>query len=331
MKWRLAVFAVLLAWLPVPGLAHAFDPGYLELSALGQDRWHVTWRAPDVNGRRMPIEPELPETCSSDAVPAPIFDGRAWTARWFITCPGGLAGGSIAITGLDRTRTDTLIRYELEPGRTQFHRLSASETAFVIEPNAGMREVMFSYISLGVTHILEGVDHLLFVFALLLLTRDRARLFWAVTAFTAAHSITLAASTLGWLRVPSQPVEALIALSIVFLAFQLTLPPENRDQVAERFPWVVSFAFGLVHGLGFAGALREIGLPEGDIPIALFSFNLGVEIGQLMFVAAVLAIGAIAVMAYPGIRRWAVSLQRVASYLIGSTAAYWVIARVAAF
>jgi hydrogenase/urease accessory protein HupE len=322
--------AVLATCLPVSLSAHALDPGYLELATLGEDRWRATWRAPDVSGRPMPIEPRLPDYCTYDP-PPPVFDGRAWITAWVTVCPGGLRGGEIGITGLERTGTDTLVRYELEPGQTQVYRLTAAETAFVVPEDPGILEIVRSYVSLGITHILEGVDHLLFVFALLLLIRDRARLFWAITAFTVAHSITLVSATFGWLTFPPPPVEAVIALSIVFLAYELTRPPGSRDPVAERFPWVVAFVFGLIHGLGFAGALREIGLPEDDIPLALFSFNVGVEIGQLLFIFCVLMIGALARRLYPGLRRMTGSLTQVASYAIGSVAAFWVIERIAGF
>ncbi len=237
----------------------------------------------------------------------------------------------VEIVGLEKTRTETLVRYELEPGQTQVHRLSSTETAFTVPKDPGVLDILSSYVALGVTHILEGLDHLLFVFALVLLVRDRSRLFWAITAFTVAHSITLASATLGWVNIPPPPVEAVIALSIVFLAYELSLSPENRDPFALRFPWVVSFAFGLIHGLGFAGALREIGLPEGDIPLALFAFNFGVELGQILFIVVVLAMGLAARFIYPAIKDRAVQLERVTSYGIGSLAAFWVIDRIAGF
>jgi hydrogenase/urease accessory protein HupE len=316
-----------------PGLlsAHALDPGYLNLDAMGKERWRVTWRIPDVSGRPMPIEARLPETCSHAPPPEPVFDGRAWMTNWVATCPGGLTDGLIEIRGLERTSTDALVRYELEPGKSQVYRLTSEDVAFTVPANPGAFGILTSYIALGVTHILEGVDHLLFVFALLLLIRSRSRLFWAITAFTLAHSITLGAATLGLLNLPSPPVEAVIALSIVFLAYELYLAPGDRDQVTQRFPWIVSFAFGLVHGLGFAGALREIGLPQDDIPLALLSFNIGVELGQILFIATVLTIGFAAQRLVPQIQNQAVALTREASYGTGSLAAFWVIERVASF
>lgn len=327
----LVLLTIIMGWLPVSLSAHALDPGYLEMQSIGQDRWRVKWRAPDVSGRPMPIEADLPENCLHDLPPAPVFDGRAWTTTWLTVCPGGLQGGIIGISGLDETNTDTLVRYELEPGRTQVQRLTSSETHFVVPEDPSVLDVLSSYVGLGVTHILEGVDHLLFVFALLLLIQDRARLFWAITAFTVAHSVSLAAASLGWINIPAPPVEAVIALSIVFLAYELSLPPAARDPVAKQFPWVVSFGFGLIHGLGFAGALREIGLPGGDIPLALFAFNIGVELGQILFIVFVLVIGAASARLFPRLRLQVRSLTRFASYGIGSIAAFWVFERLAGF
>ena len=327
---RLLLLLVLTLW-PLAAAPHALDPGFLDLSAMGDDRWRVTWRVPDVSGRPMPIAARLPDNCTHPPPPDPAFDGRAWTSAWIATCPGGLEGGTITIEGLELTQTDTLVRYEPAAGETRTQRLTAAEISFVVPEDAGWAGILTGYAMLGVTHILEGVDHLLFVFALLLLVGDGRRLFWAITSFTVAHSITLAAASLGWLALPPPPVEAVIALSIVFLAYELALPKAQRDPVAERFPWVVSFGFGLIHGLGFAGALREIGLPEGDIPLALFSFNLGVELGQILFVLLVLVVGDALAKLYPALRRGGGRLTRVAGYGIGGLAAFWVIDRLSGF
>ncbi|MCF3934818.1 HupE/UreJ family protein [Acuticoccus sp. M5D2P5] len=331
MRSRLTWLLVLWLWFPASAFAHALDPAYLDLSALGNDRWRILWRVPDVAGRPMPLAVRLPDHCDGDAPASPADDGRAWTMGWIATCPGGLAGGPIAIIGLDGTRTDALVRYEPVPGERVVHRLTASEPGFVVPVEAGPLSVFTSYVGLGVTHILEGVDHLLFVLALVLLIRDRARLLWAVTAFTLAHSLTLGLASLGWLDLPPPPVEAVIALSIVFLAYELALPPERRDPLAIRYPWILAFGFGLIHGLGFAGALREIGFPAGDVPLALFAFNVGVELGQVVFIVAVLLLWATVRHVAPAVQRHAGTMSRIASYAIGSVAAFWVIERVAAF
>lgn len=331
MTARAALLFLILLLQPVAALSHALDPGYLDLSAMGQDRWRVTWRVPDVGGAPMPMSPLLPKNCATDPAPAAQFDGRGWGMAYLASCPGGLAGGVIRIEGLERTRTDVLVRYEPAEGQAVTRRLTARDRDFVVPEDPRHLEIVSSYVSLGVTHILEGVDHLLFVLALLLLVGDRRRLFWAVTAFTLAHSITLGLATMGWLTLPSAPVEVVIALSIVFLAHELALPPARRDPVAERFPALIAFAFGLVHGLGFAGALNEIGLPEGDIPLALFSFNIGVEIGQLLFIVAVLLVGNLLRRMIPALATRRAALSRGASYAIGSLAAFWVVERLSGF
>lgn len=327
------LFALLTAlWmLPCLAHAHALDPGYLELARLGDENWRVIWRVPDVSGRPMPLAVNLSETCTSPPTMVPSFDGRAWLSGWIATCPDGLAGGTIHIEGLDQTATDVLVRYELIPGAPRIHRLTPGTAGFVVPDRAGIPEVLASYVSLGFTHILEGADHLLFVFALLLLVPTYKRLFGAVTAFTVAHSLTLAAATLGVLRIPPPPVEAVIALSIVFLAYELCLPPDRRDPLALRAPWLVSFSFGLIHGLGFSGALREIGLPEADIPLALLSFNIGVELGQLAFIAVVLSLATALCRILPVLVTRAEPLMRGTGYVIGTISAFWVIERVSGF
>jgi hydrogenase/urease accessory protein HupE len=198
----------------------------------------------------------------------------------------------------------------------------------VVAAAAGGTQVAATYVGLGVEHILLGVDHLLFVLALLILVDGWRRLVWTITAFTVAHSITLAAATLGWAALPPPPVEAVIALSIVFVAGEILHARQGRPGLSLRMPWLVAFSFGLLHGFGFAGALAEIGLPQQQIPLALFTFNVGVEVGQLLFVAAVLLLGRL-----PGFLRLPVPAwwPQVAAYGIGSVAVVWVLERLAAF
>jgi hypothetical protein len=203
-----------------------------------------------------------------------------------------------------------------------------SAPRFTVTAASGSLGVARTYVGLGVEHILFGVDHLLFVLALLILVPSGRLLLWTITSFTLAHSLTLAAATLGWVAVPPAPVEAAIALSIVFVASEILHARRGRPGLSARRPWLVAFAFGLLHGFGFAGALRELGLPERSIPLALLAFNLGVELGQLVFVAAVLALAAaIARLRIPAVRRW----REAAAYGIGTIAAYWLIERLLAF
>ncbi|MBL4768933.1 MAG: HupE/UreJ family protein [Rhodobacteraceae bacterium] len=314
---------------------HALEPGYLELKALGGDRWRATWRKPAVGGQPMQIEAVLPQNCDVPRPPAPRFDGRGYSTTWLVICPDGLVGGQITIEGLERTRTDVLVRYELTQGEGQTMRLTASETSFELPKDPSLMMIVSSYVSLGIEHILSGIDHLTFVLALLLLIRNWRLLIAAITAFTVAHSLSLTAATLGWIILPPPPVEAVIALSILFLALELLRARAAAPTLTRRYPWAVAFAFGLLHGLGFAGALREIGLPQGDVPLALVSFNVGVEIGQLTFIAVVVAIALLLARLFPRLARRAMMPRGVAmmtaGYGIGAISVFWLVQRLILF
>jgi hydrogenase/urease accessory protein HupE len=277
---RALFLALALVLVPVLGQGHALQPGYVELRALGGDTWSVFWRKPDVQGSPMRIDLALSEPCQTRTGPAPQFDGEGWSAGWVAACPGGLGGVTVTIVGLEDTQTDVLMRYEVEPGRGEAWRFVPGATAHTIAPVPGAWDVLRSYAGLGVEHILFGLDHLLFVLALVLLIPRMRTLIGAITAFTVAHSLTLGAAALGWLNVPGPPVEAVIALSIMFLASEILHRHPDRPRLSERAPWVIAFGFGLIHGLGFGSALAEIGLPQGEIVLALLAFNIGVEIGQ---------------------------------------------------
>ncbi|WP_380058963.1 HupE/UreJ family protein (plasmid) [Falsihalocynthiibacter sp. SS001] len=329
-------FVLILFGAPLPSVhAHALEPGYLELEPLGAENWRVTWRKPAVSGQPMPIEAVLPENCAHQRAHSTKFDGYAYISRWTTKCVGGLTSNKITIDGLENTKTDVLVRYTLESGTAQTMRLTARAPSFVVPDAPSALGVLTSYVALGVEHILGGIDHLVFVFALLLLIRSWRPLIAAVTAFTVGHSISLAAATLGWIALPAPPVEAVIALSIMFLAAELVQQSKDHQTLTVRFPWAVAFVFGLLHGLGFAGALVEIGLPEGDIPLALFSFNVGVEIGQLMFIAVVLSVGYLLLRLVPKLARKSMQPHSVAlismGYGIGCVAAFWFVQRLALF
>ena len=321
--------------MPARANAHALEPGFLELLHIGGSDWRVTWRVPQVVDRPMAIDAVLPEGCTPRQGAMPDFDGRAFVTGWIASCKTGLAGGEIRIEGLERTRTDVLVRYTLEgEASPQAMRLTAATPAFVVPAAASAVGVFASYFRLGVDHILQGIDHLLFVFLLVLLIRDWRRLLGAITAFTAAHSLSLGAASLGWIVVPSAPVEVVIALSITFLAADVVRAPGKEPSLAERGPWIVAFTFGLLHGLGFASALLDIGLPAGDVPLALLAFNLGVEAGQILFVTVVLTLGALFARFYlkPRNQFAAGSLGlRVLAYGVGALSAYWVFERMIVF
>ena len=246
---------------------------------------------------------------------------------------GGLIGQPISIDGLSATFTDVLVRVEDLAGVTQTERLTPARPSFTIEAAPGAGKVAVTYLRLGIEHILFGFDHLMFVLALVILVREWRRVALTVTAFTVAHSITLAAATLGFVHVPGPPVEAAIALSIVFVAAEIVNSLRGQSSLAARVPWLVAFTFGLLHGLGFAGALAEIGLPQHAIPIALLFFNLGVEAGQLAFVATILMLAwtlrwASSQVLQPGeVRVASARIDVIVAYGIGATATYWLIGR----
>jgi hydrogenase/urease accessory protein HupE len=324
--WLLSL--LVLAGLPTAS-ADVFRPAYLELRELGGDEYAVTWKVPAQSAvLRLSAYVVFPDSAEILVEPrTTYFDGSS-TERWTIRHPGGLAGETIRIEGRAVGVTDVIARLERADGSSQVERLPAHAPQFEVLPPTGTAEVAWAYLLLGVEHILAGLDHLLFVLALLLVVRGTKRIVVTVTAFTVAHSLTLVAATLGWVHVPGPPVESIIALSIVFVAGEVLHGLRGRPGLTARAPWIVAFSFGLLHGLGFAGALAEVGLPANAIPVALLTFNVGVEIGQLMFIAAVLAIRALVtqLIALP-----TGFIPRVAAYGIGTLAAFWTVERVAGF
>lgn len=311
---------------------HALQPGYLELRLIDMDLYAVVWKTPASAGRPMVIAAQLPEHCEPRTPGQSIWDGAAYLARWSAICPGGLEGGVIHIDGLDQTSTDVLVRFDFVDGISEARRLTTAAPSFTVPTRPSRLEVVQTYFLYGVEHILLGIDHLLFVLALLLLVKGAGRIIATITAFTLAHSVTLAAATLGFIHIPGPPIEATIALSIAFVAAEIIHSRQGKPGLTERYPWVVAFTFGLLHGFGFAGALAEVGLPQQSIPIALLFFNVGVEIGQLLFIATVFATIALARQITRRINlprpAWA---WAVPPYVIGSLAAFWVIQRTAGF
>jgi hydrogenase/urease accessory protein HupE len=321
-----AICLLLILLTPLCGLTHEVRPAYLRIHQAGAEQFDLLWRVPARGDMRLGIYVRLPEVCE------PMSDKLAWQEggthieRWSVQCDGGLIGQHVEITGLSSTVIDALARFERLDGTTQIERLTPARPGFVLNASESLGEVVTTYSVLGIEHILLGIDHLLFVLALLLLVPGRRMLIWTITSFTLAHSITLAAATMGWVNVPQKPVEAVIALSILFVAMEIVHWRQGRPGITRQWPWLVAFTFGLLHGFGFAGALSEIGLPEHAIPAALLFFNIGVEIGQLIFIGAVLLAWALAKrIPWP---RWA---WGVPVYIIGSLAAFWTIERIAGF
>ncbi|HUI26774.1 MAG TPA: HupE/UreJ family protein [Candidatus Kryptonia bacterium] len=316
--------------------AHSFDPVLLTLREHQPGVFDVVWKvpgAPILNDAT--LAPEFPAHCRRiEQFPADSTE-TSTISFWRIDCgAAGLRGERLAVRGLADLRLDAIVRITWQDGGAVSGALQGEADEFLIPPVARERQdgastvtVIVSYVRLGIAHIWLGADHLLFVFGLLLLVRSRRVLIETITAFTVAHSIALALAILGVVRVPAAPVEALIALSIVLVATELARSPEALPTLTARYPWVVAFGFGLVHGLGFAGALAEIGLPGDQVPLALFSFNVGVEIGQLGFVLAMLV--PLRLFARL-VSKWAWA-RWVPAYAIGAVAVAWALERIERF
>lgn len=332
--WRLQVLLTcLVASLlgPVTAtMAHEIRPAYLQLDEIGPGRFQLIWRTPVLAGMRLPVVVRLPDDVRDVTQPATQeFSDSLVVRQIFDAGPTGLAGRRIEFVGLQATVTNVLVRVQMLDGTSSTSLVRPSDPWVDIVTRQGRLSVIGAYVSEGIEHILLGFDHLLFVLALILIVPNRRVLLWTITAFTLAHSITLSLATLGVVHVPGPPVEATIALSIILLACEVVRLRRGERSLTARWPWIVAFSFGLLHGFGFAGALTEIGLPQGDIPLALFSFNIGVEVGQLVFIGAVLAVMAAArrVKVAPIVEQYALSAT---TYGIGIMAAFWFIQRLAA-
>lgn len=312
--------------------AHELQPSLLELRAIGAGRYEVDWKPSSRPLGGAALAPGFPSRCRRVDPPG-VTEGNG-PARFLLECgSAGLAGAEIRVNGLDATGTDAVVRFSGEGVElTAALRPDAPALTIPADPGSSRISLATTYASLGVTHILGGPDHLLFLLGLVLLVRRSAapgrrvlEMARTVTAFTAAHSLTLALAVCGVVRIPPAPVEATIALSVFLLAVELARPAPASSR---RPPWLVAFACGLLHGFGFAGALARVGLPAGQIPGALLTFNLGVEAGQLAFVIAVVA----AIHAARGVfRRAPAWIVRIPAYAIGSLAAFWWFDRVLAF
>lgn len=312
----------------IPVCGHEVRPAYLELREENPGEFYVLWKTPMIGEARLALEPEF---SGNTEVVTPVTTRTtpgAAIQQWKLRA-AALRGQMLRIRGLESTMTDILAHIEFADGTSWTQRLTPSNPYATIPAQESFLSVAGVYFKLGVKHILSGVDHLLFVLALLIITQGGWKLLKAVTAFTVAHSITLAAATLGFVHVPQRPIEAIIALSIVFVAAEIVHGRHGRKGVTACAPWIVAFMFGLLHGFGFAGALSEIGLPQGHIPLALVFFNAGVEAGQLLFVAVVLSLTTLVLrMKLPVVPQWA---QFVPPYAIGGVAMFWVIQRIASF
>lgn len=319
----LALLVVLFATL---GEAHPLAPALLQLKEAPSGVVDVLWKRSSLSVPGSNIQPVPPADCETLSEPRFQEEGVAVLVRWQIDCgEAGLVGRTVRVEGLGPAKIDTLVRIELEDGRQIQRVLRRSEPSMVVPERASKWAVFLDYLTIGFEHILSGPDHLLFVFGLFLLCITTKALIQTITSFTVGHSLTLSLAALGYTDLPSGPIEVLIAASVLVLAVELARDAE-APTLMRRYPWPMALGFGLLHGMGFAGALNEVGLPGGEIPMALFSFNVGIELGQLVFVFALLVLAA-------GARRLQLSErlpERATVYVMGTLAAFWMIERGAA-
>jgi hydrogenase/urease accessory protein HupE len=327
---------LVLAWLAImagfapAAFAHEIRPAFLQIREVEPQVYDFLWKTPARGELRLALNIVQPAACTNISEPRGTMVAGAVIERWRAACDGGIVGKPFQIENLSQTLTDAIVRFEPLEGAPKTLRVKPDDPVIMIPDKQPWTEVAWTYFVLGVEHILLGFDHLMFVLALVLLVRNPGRLFGAITAFTVAHSITLAGTTFGWVRLPSSPVEAVIALSIMFVAVEIMRVRAGKVSLTAMMPWLASFAFGLLHGFGFAGALREIGMPEDAAPLALLFFNLGVEAGQVTFIAAVLLV----MFAWRRFAPASFNTPRVGGiawrtpvYIIGITSAYWFVER----
>ena len=309
--------------------ADELRPSYLQVQEQSPKTYNILFKVPAKGDKRLSLSVTLPSTCKDRSKRYARFLKSAYVENYTVYCEKGLVGETITIEGLQNTKTDLLLRMEFLDKTSQTALLKASSNHYTVLAAASKLEVVKTYTWLGVTHILLGFDHLMFVFALLLLVSSLRKLLWTITAFTLAHSITLSGSSLGYLYLPQKPVEAMIALSILFLAVEIMHEKKGKKGITSRAPWLIAFSFGLLHGFGFAGALSEIGLPQNALNLALVFFNVGVELGQLVFIAAVMSTGLI-------LRKFKQKIllekfKTVVVYLIGTLSTFWLFERITSF
>ena len=306
---------------------HEIRPAYLQIIQLNDSTYNVYWKVPSMGDAVPKIQPIFPSVFKVELSKSPNQIPGSVIFSYRITSKEPLQGKTISISGLNKTLIDVLVSVEYLSGIKATFMLQADKDSGIIPGKSSRWRVIKTYTELGIEHIWFGIDHLLFVLALIIITSGAVKIIKTITAFTLAHSITLTLAVLGFVNFPAPPVEAVIALSIIFLAMEIIVGLNGKPTLTSKKPWLVAFIFGLLHGFGFAGALADIGLPQGEIPLALAFFNIGVEIGQIAFVIVVLAI--IKLLSYKN--DWPFVLKKLPAYAIGSLAMFWFIERVIRF
>jgi hydrogenase/urease accessory protein HupE len=333
MSWRALLTAAIVLGLAGAASAHALAPSLLELRELASGRVALRWKTPLVQPTGSELRPRPPAHCVEAGEPRLRVERAAAVEHRELDCGArGLEGATLGVDGLVRGGPNALVRATLRDGRIASAALHAGAPRFVVPARQAPAHVALGYLRLGLEHILLGLDHLLLVLGLVLLAPGRRALLCTISCFTAGHSVTLALATLGFVRLPAGPIEIAIAATLFWLGLELARPRERRESRSPRGrsatrAALLALGFGLLHGFGFAGALAEAGLPPGEIPLALLSFNVGIELGQLAFVGFV---GFVTVK-LAGIARVHGGLaERALPYAIGSTAAFWILDRTAA-
>lgn len=324
---RIFFLFLILLLAPLSAPAHEIRPAYLQIIQVDEFTYEVYWKVPSMGDAVPKIQPVFPESFTLEATKPPNQIPGSVIYYFQMNADEELQGQRIFIQGLNKTLIDVLVTVAYLDGEKATLLLQADKDSGILPGKTKVSDVIQTYTVLGIEHILLGIDHLLFVLALIMITKGKWRILKTITSFTLAHSITLSLAALGIVKFPGPPVEAVIALSIVFLAMEILKNLKGEATLTSKKPWIVAFTFGLLHGFGFAGALSEIGLPQTEIPLALAFFNIGVELGQIIFVVVMLLL--IYLLNFK--KQWPVSLKKVPAYAIGSVAAFWMIQRVVGF
>jgi hydrogenase/urease accessory protein HupE len=327
MKTTRFLLLFLIMLMPLYTAAHEIRPAYLQIIQVDEFTYEVYWKVPSMGDAVPKIQPVFPESFSLEATKAPNQIPGSVIYYFQMTSDEGLQGQRIFIQGLNKTLIDVLVTVAYLNGEKATLLLQADKDSGILPGETKVSDVIQTYTVLGIEHILLGIDHLLFVLALIMITKGKWRILKTITSFTLAHSITLSLAALGLVKFPGPPVEAVIALSIVFLAMEILKNLKGEATLTSKKPWIVAFTFGLLHGFGFAGALSDIGLPQTEIPLALAFFNIGVELGQIIFVMVMLLL--IYLLNFK--KHWPGYLRKAPAYAIGSLAAFWMIQRLVGF
>lgn len=322
------VFVIFAVFSGINSYAHEVRPSFLEINEREPGLFDVKWKVPTRGDRALAITPILPDNLKKVGLSSSYKIPGAWVVQSTYRSDSPILGKTISIDGINALQTDVLLKINLIDGSNYSSIIRPNSPTYDVPLKPTKSGLSLSYWKMGLIHILEGIDHLLFLLAIMLIITGLGNLLKTITAFTVAHSIILGLATIGFVNVPVAPTEAVISLSILFLAVEIVRDKMGEKTITRSYPWIIAFIFGLFHGLGFANALFEVGLPQNNIPLALLMFNVGVETGQIIFIFIILIFLSL-------LRRlniyWPKGTWRLAPYAIGTTAGYWTIERILSF